>query len=128
MPILNSQPKPRAISTMETSKKSESNKIDFDRVKQSVVEFFSTHFSKISAETMGWLAAIALHAATIPTLLALLTGLTDTTPSVDVVLFMWLGLVLLFGRAVILKDLLNIVTIGLGFVIQATLMALILFK
>jgi len=122
MPILTSTTKSKSVK-MEIS-----NKIDFDRVKQSVVEFFSTHFSKISAETMGWLAAIALHAATIPTLLALLTGLTDTTPSVDVVLFMWLGLVLLFGRAVILKDLLNIVTIGLGFVIQATLMALILFK
>jgi hypothetical protein len=128
MPILTSTPKPRAISKMENSTKTDSNKINFNRVKQSVVEFFSTHFSKISAETMGWLAAIALHAATIPTLLALLTGLTDTTPSVDVVLLMWLGLVLLFGRAVILKDLLNIVTIGLGFVIQATLMALILFK
>jgi hypothetical protein len=120
MPLLTSTSKSK---TMENS-----NKIDFERIKQSVIEFFSTHFSKISAETMGWLAAIALHAATIPTLLALLTGLTDTTPSVDVVLFMWLGLVLLFGRAVILKDLLNIVTIGLGFVIQATLMALILFK
>jgi hypothetical protein len=126
MPILTSTTKSKF--KMENSTKSDSNKIDFDRAKQSVVEFFSTHFSKISAETMGWLAAIALHAATIPTLLALLTGLTDTTPSVDVVLFMWLGLVLLFGRAVILKDLLNIVTIGLGFVIQATLMALILFK
>lgn len=125
MPILTSTPK---YKTMENSTKTDSNKINFDRVKLNVVEFFSTHFSKISAETMGWLAAIALHAATIPTLLALLTGLTDTTPSVDVVLFMWLGLVLLFGRAVILKDLLNIVTIGLGFVIQATLMALILFK
>jgi hypothetical protein len=127
MPILTSTPKLR--SKMENSNKTDlSSKIDFDRVKQSVVEFFSTHFSKISAETMGWLAAIALHAATVPTLLALLTGLTDSTPSVDVVLFMWLGLVLLFGRAVILKDLLNIVTIGLGFVIQAVLMALILFK
>ena len=128
MPILNSQSKPRAISKMENSTKTDSMKINFDGVKQSVVEFFSAHFGKISAETLGWLAAIALHAATVPTLLALLTGLTDTTPSVDVVLFMWLGLVLLFGRAVILKDLLNIVTIGLGFVIQATLMALILFK
>lgn len=108
---------------METS-----NKINFDRIKQNVVEFFSTHFSRISADTLGWLAAIALHAATVPTLLALLTGLTDSTPSVDVVLFLWLGLVLLFGRAVILKDLLNISTIGLGFVIQAVLMALILFK
>ena len=122
MPILNSTTKSKTVK-MEIS-----NKIDFDRIKQSVVEFFSTHFSKISAETMGWLAAIALHAATVPTLLALLTGLTDSTPSIDVVLFMWLGLVLLFGRAVILRDLLNVVTIGLGFVIQAVLMALILFK
>ncbi len=122
MPLLTSTTKSKIV------KMENSNKIDFERAKQSVVEFFSTHFSKISAETMGWLAAIALHAATVPTLLALLTGLTDTTPSVDVVLFMWLGLVLLFGRAVILRDLLNIVTIGLGFVIQAILMALILFK
>lgn len=123
MPLLTSTPRVKQMPKME-----DSNKISFDRIKQNVAEFFSTHFSKISAETMGWLAAIALHAATIPTLLALLTGLTDTTPSVDVVLFMWLGLVLLFGRAVILKDMLNIVTIGFGFVVQAVLMALILFK
>lgn len=104
------------------------NKISFDNIKESVVEFFSTHVSKISADTMGWLAAIALHAATIPTLMALLTGLTDHTPNVDLVMFMWLGLVLLFGRAIILKDMLNIVTIGFGFVVQAVLMAMILFK
>ena len=122
MPILTSTPKTK-MSKMETS-----NKIDFDKIRTGVVDFFTTHFSKISADTMGWLAAIALHAATIPTLLALLTGMTDSTPRVDVVLFMWLGLVFLFGRAVILKDLLNVVTIGLGFVIQAVLMALILFK
>lgn len=126
MPILTSTPRQKI--KMENSTNTESNKISFDRIKQSVVEFFATHFSKISAETMGWLAAIALHAATVPTLLALLTGLTDITPSIDVILFMWLGLVLLFGRAVILKDMLNIVTIGFGFVVQAVLMALILFK
>jgi hypothetical protein len=103
-------------------------KIDFNEIREHVTEFFVTHFSKISAETLGWMAAICLHAATIPTLLALLTGLTDNTPSVDIVMFMWLGLVLLFGRAVILRDLLNIVTIAFGFVIQAVLMALILFK
>lgn len=123
MPILTSTSKPKVMDKMEPS-----NKIDFDRIKLAVVDFFATHFSKISADTLGWLAAIALHAATIPSLLALLTGMTDTTPSVDVVLFMWLGLVLLFGRSVILKDLLNIVTIGIGFVAQAVLMALILFK
>ena len=121
MPLLTSTPKSR-------SKMENSNTIDFNRIKHNVAEFFSTHFSQISADTLGWLAAIALHAATIPTLLALLTGLTDATPSVDVVLFLWLGLVLLFGRAIILRDLLNISTIGLGFVIQSALMALILFK
>ena len=90
--------------------------------------FLSTTFTKISAETLGWLAAIVVHAATIPTLLALMTGLSDRTPNLDIVLFAWAGLVLLFFRAVILKDILNIVTIGLGFIIQAVLMALILFK
>jgi len=71
---------------------------------------------------------VGSHAATIPTLLALMTGLSDRTPNLDVVLFAWAGLVLLFFRAVVLKDLLNIITIGLGFIIQAVLMALILFK
>lgn len=124
MPLLSSTFKSKTnMSKIEVSKK-----IDFNGIKNGVVEFFSAHFHRISADTLGWLAAIALHAATIPTLLALLTGLTDSTPSVDVVMFLWLGLVFLFGRAVILKDILNIVTIGLGFVIQAVLMALILFK
>jgi hypothetical protein len=60
--------------------------------------------------------------------LALLTGLSDNVPNLDIVLFAWAGLVLLFGRAVVLKDTLNIITIGLGFMIQAGLMAMILFK
>jgi hypothetical protein len=40
----------------------------------------------------------------------------------------WATLGLLFFRAVLLKDLLNIVTIGVGFLLQATAMALIFFK
>jgi len=46
----------------------------------------------------------------------------------DIVLFTWAGLVLLFGRAIVLKDTLNIVTIGVGFIAQAVIMAVILFK
>jgi hypothetical protein len=64
----------------------------------------------------------------VPTLLALMTGLSDRTPSLDVILFLWAGLVLLFMRAVVLKDMLNIITVGSGFIVQAVLMALILFK
>jgi hypothetical protein len=46
----------------------------------------------------------------------------------DIVLFMWAGLVLLFVRSVVLKDTLNIITIGTGFIVQAVIMAMILFK
>lgn len=95
---------------------------------ESSVKWLQEHLPQLSAETLGWLAAIVFHAATIPTLLALMTGLSDRTPGLDVVLFLWAGLVLLFMRAVVLKDMLNIVTIGTGFIVQAVLMALILFK
>mgnify|MGYP007027728027 CR=1 FL=1 len=79
-------------------------------------------------ETFGWLAAIVLHSATVPSMLAVMAGLTDRLPGVDLVLLVWTGLTLLFVKATIQKDMLNIVTIGFGFIIQATLMALIFFK
>jgi hypothetical protein len=82
----------------------------------------------VSLYTLGWLAVILIHCATIPTLLALLTGLSDNVPNLDIVLFMWGGLALLFFRAVVMRDLLNIITIGLGFITQAVIMAMILFK
>ena len=91
-------------------------------------DFVTNTLAKISADTLGWLAAILLHAATIPTMLALMTGLSDRPPSLDLVLFMWSALVLLFLRAIVLKDNLNIITIGLGFIVQAVMMALVLFK
>lgn len=93
-----------------------------------VKKFFTEHLSSISADTLGWLAIILLHCSTVPTLLALLTHLSDKTPSVDIILFVWAGLVLLFGRSVLLKDTLNSVTNALGFIVQAVLLALIVFK
>jgi len=98
------------------------------RMRSEFSTYLTTQLHTVSAETLGWLAVILIHSATIPTLLAMLTGLSDRTPSVDVVLFMWAGLSLLFGRAIVLKDNLNIITIGAGFIVQAVLMALILFK
>ena len=95
---------------------------------KSVLIWLQEHLPRLSAETLQWMAALVLHAATVPTLLALMTGLSDRTPSLDIVLFMWAGLVLLFMRAVVIKDMLNIVTVGTGFIVQAVLMALILFK
>lgn len=82
----------------------------------------------LSAETLGWVGVILVHLATVPTLVAVLTGLTEKLPPVDVIILMWLGLFMFFVRSVIAKDILNIVTIGFGFFVQAILMALIIFK
>ena len=91
-------------------------------------DFVSTKLSAISSETLGWLAAIVLHSSTVPSLLAVMAGLTDRMPGVDLVLLVWTGLTLLFVKAAVQKDMLNVVTIGVGFIVQAVLMALIFFK
>lgn len=90
--------------------------------------FLVNRLSKISADTLGWITNIVLHCATIPSLLALMTGITDKTPPVDIILMLWAALGLLFFRAVLLKDLLNIITIGVGFMLQAMALILIFFK
>lgn len=95
---------------------------------QKISEFCRTKLTAATAETIAWIAVIVIHAATIPTMLAIMSGLTEKMPPIDLVLFIWAGLSLLFVRATILKDMLNIVTIGFGFIIHATILALILFK
>lgn len=90
--------------------------------------FITEKVSHISAETFGWLAAIVLHASTIPSMLAVMSGLTDRLPAVDLVLLVWAGLALMFIKAAVQKDMLNVVTIGFGFIVQAVMLALIFFK
>ena len=93
-----------------------------------IKDFIQNKFSHISAETLGWMAVIVLHGSTIPSLVAVMSGLTDRLPGVDLVLLVWTGLSLLFVKAAVQKDMLNIITIGFGFIVQAVLMALIFFK
>lgn len=93
-----------------------------------VKEFINTKLHKISADTLGWISTVCLHAATIPSFIALMTGITDKPPSVDVVLMVWVALCLLFFRSVVLKDTLNVITIGFGFVLQAMMLVLIFFR
>jgi len=102
--------------------------INFDGFKDGVSTWFKEHFARLSADTMGWIAAIFIHLSTIPTLIAASAGLSDKMPPVDMVLFMWAALLLMFVRATILKDSLNIITVGLGFAVQAVLMSLMIFK
>lgn len=95
---------------------------------RNMMESIKENIGHLSSETLGWVAVILVHLATIPTLVAVLTGLTEKLPPVDMVGLMWLGLFFFFVRSVIAKDLLNIITIGFGFFVQAMLCALIIFK
>ena len=93
-----------------------------------IKKFCGETISKFSAETLGWLAILMIHGATIPALLAMMSGISDIPPPVDMVLMVWGGLLFLFAKAAVQKDMLSIFTIGIGFVVQAVLMILIFFK
>ena len=109
----------------------ETNGEKFERVlnntRELVVKFFS-NFSKTTADTLGWLAIIVLHASTVPGLLAVKAGISDSMPPLELVAFLWVGLLLYFIRSAIIKDMLNVITIGVGFAIQALLLGLIFFQ
>ena len=95
---------------------------------EKIKTWFREKSKQVSAETLGWTGILCIHGATIPALLALMTGLTDNPPPVDVILMIWAGLLLFLGKAAIQRDMLNIITIGLGFFIQSIMMVLIFFK
>lgn len=92
------------------------------------VTWLQAHIAPMSSATLSWLAVVLFHSATLPSLFAVLTGLSDRMPSVDMVLLVWAGLAALFAQAVVQKNFLNIVTIALGFIIQSSLMVLIFFR
>lgn len=97
---------------------------DITRMKSLFVEYFT----KLSSETVGWVAIVLMHCATIPSIITLILGISDRLPPLDVVMFIWTGLTLFFIRALINKDMLNIITIGAGFIVQACLLGFLIFK
>lgn len=107
-----------------SSTKNQMKIFDIEQIRKKL----KTCFGNLSAESLEWAAVLVLHAATVPSLLAVMAGITDNLPAVDIVLMLWLGLALLFTKAAVRKDMLNIVTIGFGFMMQAGLLALIFFK
>ena len=93
-----------------------------------VKEYISSRFKTITADTLGWIATLTLLSSTVPILLAVLSVIADKLPNLEIVLFVWAALMLLFVRAVLLKDQLNTLTIGIGFIIQSVLLSLIFFR
>jgi hypothetical protein len=104
---------------------------NIDRIKrfgEQATEWVEAHVANVGAGAFGWLAVIFLHSATIPALLAIMAGLSDNMLPVEMVLLMWLGLAMMFLQAVVQHNFLQIITISVGFMLQAVLMALIFFR
>lgn len=89
---------------------------------------FKASIRKVTIDGIGWTALLTLHAVTIPTLIGLMTGLSDKTPPIDMILILWIGLALFYFKAILEKNIVSIVIIGLGFIAQSVLMALVFFK
>lgn len=88
---------------------------------------FSETFSKTTADTLAWLGIVILHLATVPSFLAIMSGLSEKMPPLDIILLLWMALLIFFLRSAILKDMLMVVTIGVGFAIQAIMLGIIFF-
>jgi hypothetical protein len=113
--------------------KTESNNMDkiYDYTKQFFSRMwleFKTSIRKVTIDGIGWTALLTLHAVTIPTLIGLMTGLSDKTPPIDMVLILWVGMALFYFKSILEKNIISIIIIGLGFVAQSILMALVFFK
>jgi hypothetical protein len=109
--------------------------ISIGNIKDKILNFFKklwndfkSSIRQVSIDGIGWTALIALHATTIPNLFGLMTGLTDNTPSIDMVIILWSAMALFYLKAILEKNTIGVIIIGLGFIIQSVLMALIFFK
>lgn len=102
-----------------------------NRVKQisnRTTHWITQHLAHIGPDFFAWMAVIFLHSATIPSLLAIMTGLSDRMLPVEMVLLLWAGLAMLFAKAMVQHDSPQIIAISSGFMLQAVLMALIFFR
>ena len=97
-------------------------------IPNNIYTFLHEHIGRISAHTLGWITIILLHFASIPTLLAVLMAQSDKLPPVDLMVFVWSGLITFFFKSLIERNFLYIATICLGFAAQTLIMGLILFK
>lgn len=110
-------------------------KIQFGFVKEYTVGLmtklwieFKSSIRQVSIDGIGWTGLIALHAVTIPSLFGLMTGLTDNTPPIDMVIILWAAMALFYIKAILEKNVVSLIIIGLGFIMQSILMALVFFK
>jgi hypothetical protein len=82
----------------------------------------------VSAEAVAWAAIVVIHLATVPSMLAVMSGYSNDLPPADLVLMIWAALILFLLRAALKRDILQMLTIGAGFAAQASMLVLLFFK
>ena len=78
------------------------------------------------AELCGWIGAVLIHSATVPTSISVIFGNNPNLPELSLVLLVWSGLILFLVRAIFQKDLLYIVSNLVGFILNSILLLIIL--
>jgi len=91
------------------------------------LQTYFENLPKAVADVFAWISIVILCLSNVPGYFALMSGVTDNTPPLDISLLVWIGLLLYFIRSVIIKDMLNVLAIGLGFAIQVILLGTIFF-
>jgi len=89
---------------------------------------FNSVIKQVTVDTLGWTGLVALQAVTVPSLLGLMTGLTDNTPPIDMIIILWAALGLFYIKSILERNFVALNIIGFGFIGQSILMALIFFK
>jgi hypothetical protein len=79
-------------------------------------------------EFCGWLGMLFIQGATVPTTIGILNGQDVKLPEISLVLMVWTGLALYFIRAIGNRDFLHITSNGIGFFLQSSLLALIVYQ
>ena len=99
------------------------------RIKEARDKFlgYFSGFTKTTADTISWLSIVVLNLVFVPSYVAVMSGITDKMPQLDVALIVWTGLLLFFIRSAILKDMLMVFTIGVGFALQVILLGMTFF-
>lgn len=99
----------------------------FNNIREKFITFFLS-LNKPTADTFAWLSMVVLNCATIPSFLAVKSGLSDKMPPLDLVILLWVGLLLYFIRSAILKDMIMVVTLGVGCALQSISLGIIFFS
>ena len=76
----------------------------------------------------GWLGLVLIHGATLPTLVGRLNGNDTSLPELTLVLMVWSGLICYAIRAWLQRDVIYMVSNGIGFVCNSLLLALIVWS